>query len=222
MASEKSRPNLKKHQPDRFNSRRLWVIGGIVLILLVVTGLLLWPRAKNQPVSPARLAEDPSLGPADAPVTVVEYGDFGCTTCRAWFFSGVQDQVLAKYGDQVRFVWRDFPIITTQSPKAAEAGQCAYDQGKFWEYHDTLYQNAPALGVGDLKRYAADLGLDTVEFNQCLDSGRYQELVQHSEQQAYSLGFQATPDFLVNDQKIIGPPTFEQLSAAIDQSLQNQ
>jgi protein-disulfide isomerase len=124
--------------------------------------------------------------------------------------------VLSAYGDRVRFVWKDFPIITAQSPKAAEAGQCAFDQGKFWPYHDLLYNRAPALSVRDLKSYAAQLGLDTTKFNQCLDSGRYQAKVNQSLQEAYQRGFQGTPSFLVNGQPLAGPPSFETLKNLID------
>ena len=99
------------------------------------------------------------------------------------------------YGDQVRFVWRDFPVITPQSPKAAEAGQCAYDQGQYWEYHDLLYERAPALGVNDLKTYAAEVGLDTAQFNQCLDAGQHQATVDHDLQDALGRGFRGTPSF---------------------------
>ena len=78
----------------------------------------------------------PALGPATAPVTIVEYADFGCPACWEWYKLGILNQLRAKYGDQIRFVWRDFPVITLLSPKAAEAGQCAHEQGKFWEFHD--------------------------------------------------------------------------------------
>ena len=191
-------------------------ISVILVVLLAAGGYTFWPRSAPSGVSSARLEENPSIGPSNAPVTIVEYGDFGCTTCRAWFNAGVQEQVLAAYGDQVRFVWKDFPIITAQSPKAAEAGQCAFDQGKFWPYHDLLYQRAPALSISDLKSYAAQLGLDTAEFNQCLDSGRYQAKINQSLQEAYQRGFQGTPSFLVNDQPLAGPPSFETLKNFID------
>ena len=70
-----------------------------------------------------------------APVTIVEYADFGCPACWEWHKRVFLDQLRAKYGDQIRFVWRDFPVITLLSPKAAEAGQCAHEQNKFWEFH---------------------------------------------------------------------------------------
>jgi protein-disulfide isomerase len=126
------------------------------------------------------------------------------------------DEVLAQYGNKVRFVWRDFPIITPQSPKAAEAGQCAFDQGKFWEYHDLLYERAPALSVSDLKSYASELGFDTATFDQCLDSGQYQGKVDRSFQDARAHHFVGTPSFLVNGQPLAGPPSLETLQSLID------
>ena len=105
-------------------------------------------------------------------MTIIEYGDFGCPTCRGWEQAGVLKQIVATYGDQVHFVWRDYPIITAQSPQAAEAGQCAFDQDKFWQYHDLLYAKAPALSISDLKSYAAQIGLNTAQFNQCLELGK--------------------------------------------------
>ena len=116
-------------------------------------------------------------------------------------------------------MWRDFPVITAQSPKAAEAGQCAYDQGKFWEYHDLLYERAPALSVSDLKAYAAEIGLDTERFNQCLDSSQHQATVERDEQEAFRRGFRGTPSFLVNDQPLVGPPSFDDLQKLLDSIL---
>lgn len=133
------------------------------------------------------------------------------------------DQIRATYGDQVQFVWKDFPVITAQSPKAAEAGQCAFDQGKFWEYHDFLYERASTLGVGNLKDYAVEIGLDAEKFNQCLDSGKNRAKVEQSLNEALrKYAFPGTPSFLVNDKKLIGPPTFETLQSMIDTILSGE
>ncbi len=197
-----------------FNLKRL----AAALLAVVILGAIgvLWPRPSSQAGGSPSLADEPSLGPPDAPVTIVEYGDFGCTTCRSWYRQGVLEQILSHYGAQVRFVWRDFPIITAASPLAAEAGQCAFDQGQFWEYHDLLYDRAPALSGKDLKAYAAELGLDTARFDSCLDSGVHQAKVEASTKDAYSHGFVATPAFLVNDQPIAGPQSFEFFKGVID------
>lgn len=210
MTSSKGRATPGKRQRrlgrrrQRQRQRYLW-IGLIALVAVALGAYVFLPYETPAPLSPARLQEDPALGPVDAPVTITEFGDFGCTACRAWHQAGVLDQIRASYGDQVRIVWRDLPIITPQSPKAAEAAQCAYDQGFFWEYHDLLFDRAPRLGVPDLKAYAMEAGLDPGQFNTCLDSGQHRDTVERDLREAYRMGFQGTPSFLVNDQPLVGP-----------------
>ena len=119
----------------------------------------------------------------------------------------------------MRFIWRDFPVITPQSPKAAQAAQCAFIQGKFWPYHDLLYQKTPALSISDLKQYAAGLGLDLFKFNQCLDSGQEKAKVTTSMQAAYNLHFVGTPAFTVNNLPVIGPQSYSYFSSLINKLL---
>ncbi len=215
--NRKSQKQLRREKIRAQKARRQWMgYGALALILLAA---IFWnaSRPKAQPLDETRLVSNPTLGPDSAKVVITEYGDFGCTACRAWHNAGIMEQVRAAYGDDVQFVWKDFPVITAQSPKAAEAAQCAYDQNKFWEYHDALFANAPALSVSDLKNYAAQLGLDTEKFNQCLDSGQNRAKVEQSLNEAQrQYGFPGTPSFLVNGQKLVGPPSFETLKATID------
>jgi protein-disulfide isomerase len=223
--SKKSSPNnqkqLKRQQRQDKRQRQKYLrIGAVVVGLALLLGYFLWPRPQALAVSPDRLIDEPFIGAVDAPVTIVEYGDFGCPACRSWHNAGIMDQVRAVYGDQVRFVWRDFPVITHRSPKAAEAAQCAYDQDHFWEYHDLLYESAASLETSDLKRYASDLGLDSELFNQCLDSGQHRATVDKDLQDAYRRRFRGTPSFLVNDQPLAGPPNFQYLQGLIEPILQ--
>jgi protein-disulfide isomerase len=192
--------------------------GVCALVLLAAMLVLLGCRNPIEPSRTDRLTDDPALGPKNAPVTIVEYGDFGCTACRAWHNADVLEDLRSKYGDKIRFVFRDFPVITPESPKAAEAGQCAYDQGKFWEYHDRLY-TAPAIDVPHLKESAAETGLDMASFNQCLDSGRHAATVNQDLQDATKRGFPGTPAFLLNDRPLEGPPTLENFQTTIDRVL---
>ncbi|HMD89371.1 MAG TPA: thioredoxin domain-containing protein [Anaerolineaceae bacterium] len=194
------------------NRRTLTILA---IIILAALAAFYFTRSKPASIVPAPLAQDPAIGPANAPVTIVEYGDFGCTTCLGWERAGVRSQILANYNGKVRFIWRDFPVITAQSPKAAEAAQCAFLQGKFWPYHDLLYQKAPALSTSNLKQYAADLGLDTIKFNHCLDSGQEQAKVTASMQAAYKLNFVGTPSFTVNNQPVVGPQSYSYFSSMI-------
>jgi protein-disulfide isomerase len=218
-----SRENRKNHKQLRQGkiraqkTRQQWI--GIGMLMLILISAVFWnaSRSKAQPLDETRLASNPTIGPASAKVVITEYGDFGCSSCRAWHNAGIMEQVIAAYGDQVQFVWKDFPVITAQSPKAAEAGQCAFDQGKFWEFHDYVYEEGYLLGDDDLKGYAAQLGLDAEKFNQCLDSGQNRAKVEQSLNEALrEYAFPGTPSFLVNGRKLIGPPTFEVLKSTID------
>ena len=218
--NRKSQKQIRQERIRAQKNKRQWLgYGALALILLAA---IFWnsSRPKAQSLDEARLASNPTIGSDSAKVVITEYGDFGCTSCRAWHNAGIMEQVRAAYGDDVQFVWKDFPVITTQSPKAAEAGQCAFDQGKFWEFHDYIYENTYALSVDDLKSYAAQLGLDTEKFNQCLDSGQTQAKVNQSLNEAQrEYAFPGTPSFLVNGKKLVGPPSFETLKSMIDSIL---
>lgn len=204
----------------RRSASLLWVVVGIMAVVLIGTIVFVTVSRPSAQVVDAAPLDPPSLGSVAAPVTIVEYGDFGCTSCRAWHRSGVLEQIMAKYGDQVRFVWRDFPVITAQSPKAAEAARCAYDQERFWEYHDLLFDRAPALSVRNLKAYAGELGLDTARFNACLDSGTHAKSVSQDRRDAAQRGLRGTPSFLVNDRVLVGGPSADYLASLIDPWLQ--
>lgn len=147
----------------------------------------------------------PALGPVTAPITIVEYADFGCPACWAWQKAGVLNQLRAKYGDQIRFVWRDFPVITLLSPKAAEAGQCAHEQGKFWEFHDAVYNHEGVVAADDLKAYAAQIGLNMDQFNECVTARRYRDRVNAEQQEGFDRGLRGAPEFFVNGQHVSGP-----------------
>ena len=200
----------KAKQREQLTSRILWI--GIPL--LAVAGLIAFGiiRQNNQPpFDPlVGLRETNSQGNVAAPVTIVEFGDFGCPACRQWHRSGIKEQVQREFGDEVRFVFRHFPVITAQSPQAAAASQCAADQGEFWQYHDYLYENANGLAIDQLKGYAADIGLDTAQFNSCVDSGQHEDYVSADLELARRSGARGTPTFMVNGQ-IVANPTFATL-----------
>jgi len=165
--------------------------------------------------------DDPSWGPADAPVTVVEFSDFQCPYC-ARFVTDTYPQIKQQYEGKIRFVFRDFPLSTIHenAEKAAEAAGCANEQGKFWEYHDILFNNQQALDVASLKNYASQLGLDTAAFNQCLDSGTRAQEIQKDYQDGISYGVQGTPAFFVNGLLVSGAQPLSVFQSAIDAALQ--
>ncbi len=162
---------------------------------------------------------DPVLGPETAPVQIVEYGDFGC---RAWHTYGIRDSVLEAFGEQVRFVWKDFPVITPQSPQAAEAVHYAAAQGRFWEYHDTVYEQFAGLELNALQHYVTQIGLDLDAFDNCLEQGETRQIVQANLQIARQLALRGTPSFTLNGRVLPAPPSFEQLASLIEQELSMQ
>ena len=128
----------------------------------------------------------------------------------------ILDQLRTVYGDQIRFVWRDYPVVTILSPKAAEAGQCANEQGKFWEFHNAVYDNDRTIEASDLKAYAVKIGLNMSQFNQCVSSRRYRDRVNAEQEEAFSYGFNAVPFFLVNNPLVIGPQSLAYFVNLID------
>lgn len=215
-AVHKRKVKKRKQQQKQLNRFLSIGIGVLVIAALVYFA---WPQPEVKPLTIERLETYPSLGPEDSPVTIIEYGDFGCTTCRIWHQAGIRKKIIEDFGDQIKFVWVDYPIITAQSPKAAEAGQCAFDQGKFWEYHDYIFEQGSSLSVADLNNYAEKVGLDSRQFKRCLESEQNMAKVEHDLTQGYKLGIFGAPAFIVNDKKLAGPPMYETLKSIIDDIL---
>ena len=192
--------------------------GLLALGIAVVAGWLLLNRGATR----ANGMEDPSMGPANAPVTVIEYGDFACPDCRAWYMGAIREQILLEYGGDVRFVWRNFPVVSPESPKAAEGAHCAADQGKFWEYHNIAFMLSPELTAADLKAYAKQAGLNASQFDQCLDSGKYGSVVAKEIVDGRQRGFSGVPVFFINDVPLTGDASFDAFKSAIDQVLRDK
>ena len=156
--------------------------------------------------------DDPMRGDPNAPITMIEFSDFQCPFCLK-FHTQTLALIQKDYIDtgKVNFVYRDFPIqaIHPNAVPAALAAECADDQGMFWEYHDNLFDNqqnwgglATASAVNTFKQYAAELGLDAVEFDACLDSGKYVDEIRNDLQAGQSYGVTGTPGFFIGNDKI--------------------
>jgi protein-disulfide isomerase len=164
----------------------------------------------------ANVSDANIAGLREAPVSIVEFSDFDCPSCRAWHNSGIEPQLFAEFGDQISFTFRHYPVITRQSPQAAEAAQCAGEQGAFWEYHHFLYESAPpgALSTTQLKGYAMTLGLDRAAFDRCLDGGETASYVARDREAAMAAGLRGTPAFFVNGERV-SFASYEEMAAAI-------
>jgi len=161
----------------------------------------------------------PSWGNANAKVTIVEFSDFQCPFCSRAV--PVLNEIKSTYGpDKVRIVFRDMPLPShDRATPAALASHCANEQGKFWEYHDTLFGNQTKLGDDDLKTYAKTLGMDVAKFTECYTTKRHDGIVMNSKREAEALGIQATPSFIINGSLLQGAQPFERFKDKIDRAL---
>ena len=161
---------------------------------------------------------DTIKGPADAKVTIIEFTDFECPYCKRG--KETMDEVLEIYGDQVRLAFKHFPLdFHPNAQKAAEATECAGDQGKFWEMHDWMFDNQKELAVDGLKTAAANLGMNSSEFDSCLNSGKYEEKVKDDMAAGSEFGVSGTPAFFINDTLISGAQPIEKFREVIDAEL---
>lgn len=219
--------NIQKNNPKKKKKTVKWVLISFLIFLLIASALFFIAVLRlnlnkindDNSVYDISTTDDPYAGGENADVVIVEFGDFQCPYCFQVF--PTVRELLNDYGDKIKFIYRDFPNmdIHPQSQKAAEASECAAEQGKFWEYHDKLFINQDNLGVGALKNYAAELGLDETEFNECLDSNRYYEEVQQDFASGILAGVDGTPTFFINNVKFEGAITLDNFQSIIDQLL---
>jgi protein-disulfide isomerase len=160
----------------------------------------------------------PTLGPKNAPVTVVEFADFQCPFCKR-----SEDAVKAireKYGDRVQLVFMDFPLtFHPHAMPAANAARCAEAQGKFWQYHDALFADQAKLEPNDLKATAKTLGLDTGKFNACFEKNQYDQAIQKDLEEGHRLNVTGTPTFFIDGRELVGAQPTDSFVSIIDQEL---
>lgn len=188
----------------------------IPVIIGIITGMFMvfFPETENDSklFTATKLINNgsPILGEPNAPITILEWGDYQCTFCYK-FHENTLDIIYEDYikTGKVKLVFKDFPLNGPDSLLAAEASYCANDQERYWEYHDELYKNWGGertgwITRGTLEKFAVSTNLDIEEFNKCLNDKKYQDKVIALHEFGKEIGIDATPSFLVfNDQKII-------------------
>lgn len=200
----------------------------IIITLVAISYMLTQQQTQNSKITPQMLMQNgsPLLGSPDAPITIIEWGDYQCTYCHQ-FHQTTKDSLIQTYVDtgKANFVFRDFPLNGPDSVLAAEASYCANDQGKYWQYHDELYKNWAGERTGwvtrtSLQQFASNVGIDTTQFNQCMDSNKYEQKVLANQKFGEDLGINATPTFLIFDNKkitkIIGAQPFSYFKQVLD------
>jgi protein-disulfide isomerase len=175
-------------------------------------------RISLEPPRQKIAADGPAQGPANAPIELIEFSDFQCPYClRA---HPIVKQVLSTYGDRIRFVYRNYPLPSHPNARpAAEAAQCAAEQGQFWPYHDRLFAEPNKLSDDDLKASAAALGMDAGRFNACFDSHKYKARVEADMQAGNDAGVNGTPAFFINGRMLSGAQPFDEFKRVIDEEL---
>jgi protein-disulfide isomerase len=235
-SGERSSHRAQRRAAAEQASRRkqLLILGGAIAAAIVVALVLILlnrPQAAGAPIVVAAAlpvsipVSGQTMGQASAPVTVTEWGDYNCPHCQE-FAHTVEPSLISQYVEsgKVKFEFRDYPFLGDSATRAAEAASCAADQDGFWQYHDTLYLNqssANAFTDARLKQIAATLGLNTDQFNRCLENGSTRQTVAQSKQDALKLGVNSTPSIFINGVAVPWQG-WDSLKQAIDAALAKQ
>lgn len=223
--------------------QKLLVPSSIVLAGVIIAGAVLYANLPNRPAAPLSVADATSaqpevgrdafkirqddfvLGNPAAKVVLVEYGDFQCPFCGR-FFKTTEQQLKETYikDGKAALVWRDFAFLGEESFRTAEAARCAGEQGKFWQYHDYLFNNQRGENEGAfadqiLKRFAREVGLDSAKFDSCLDLRKYRKTVEEQSEEGRLLGVNGTPTTFVNGQIVSGAVPFSAFEKVIEEEL---
>jgi protein-disulfide isomerase len=198
-------------------------------------GRVLTPQSAAQPSGPiaeAPVTEEPqfvryeipsegfpSIGPANAPITIVEFSDYQCPYCRRWH-EQVYEPLLAAYPGKIKMVYRHLPLtsIHPDAFAAAEAAMCAGDQDAYWPYHEKLF-SSEALGMQTYVQYAQDLSLDVDAFQTCMTENKFKDAIEADSDFAVNLGIRSTPTFFINGLAIVGAQPLEVFKQVIDKEL---
>lgn len=199
----------------------------VIITVIVFTGLIFFLLSNGQTqiqnLDTKQFNElkngEQILGDVNAPVTIIVFSDFECPYCKIFEEKTLQ-QIEEKYikKGKVNFIFKHLPGHFN-SQKAAEASECASEQGKFWEMHDKLFEEQGFLDIPYLKLYAKELGLDETEFNNCLESGKTAEQVNKEKRQGLDLGITGTPMFYINGELVVGAKPYGYFEDIIDKKL---
>jgi protein-disulfide isomerase len=217
--------------PSRPTDPFVWLALPLVFALGLGSGWFLWGSSSARGGSQLELADqttrhavsvddDPSIGPEDAAVTIVEFSDYQCPYCISWH-NEVYNRLLTDYEGKIRFVYRDLPLsaIHPDAQAAAEAANCAGEQQAYWPYHDALFGSKYGLNAQAYTQYATELNLDVTAFNACVAERRYKDEVEADASFVRGLGFTSTPTFFINGLLVVGAQPYEVFQQIIDKEL---
>jgi len=206
-----------KEGGDTTVSPRLSTMMKKMLICIFVLLLFETALAENKPAE-VPIGDSPAMGPADAPVTVIEFIDFQCPHCVS--IGPIVKKIMQTYPDKIRLIIKNFPYKNREHARlAAEASLAARDQDKYWEMHDILITRSPQLDRTSLIAYARELGLDVAKFTEAIDHGSHAAEIDRDLQLARSIDLYNTPTFYINGRQVVGKRHFHYFQKLIDQLL---
>lgn len=164
--------------------------------------------------------DDPSYGAQDAEITIIQFADFECPFCAKWQLE-VWPEIMKTYPNQVRLVYRDFPLygLHANAESAAEAANCAGEQDSYWEYHEKLFEAENGLSMNAFIQYAKELELDQEQFSECMESDRYIDEIKADYEYATNLGVSSAPTFFINGIPVVGAQSFSVFNQLITKEL---
>jgi len=221
------RHEIRNKRNMKVKKQRLYLLVSVIVVSLLISAFVIYQSLK--PVGEIKMMENRTrpetagltMGNSNASIVVEEFSDFQCIACFR-FWSNFEDDFINRYvatGD-VFFKYVPFSFIGNESFQAAEAAYCAEEEGKFWDYHDLLFNNWNGENAGNfsdkrLVAFAAELGLNEGDFRSCLNSNRYNDEVQEGLRYGRSLGVSATPTFSVNGQLVYGDTLFSTIDGLL-------
>ncbi len=221
---------------DNFDKTKLILPGAILIAAIMISGSLLYVNYAKLPavqitggsnlpnkVVQAKIGDSPFLGNKDAKVTIIEFADFRCPFCER-FYKDAEKQIISNYVNtgKAKFVFKNYAFLGQESVWASEAAECANEQGKFWEYHDWLYNNQAAesnliyYSKANLIKYSSKVGLDLNQFSSCLNSDKYSTKVTAEFNEGKDAGVTGTPTIFINGQSVVGAQPFSVFKTIID------
>jgi protein-disulfide isomerase len=228
MKTRSRRPRQASQQRQRRQDRRRMVMiaagaaAAAVIALILLGGVF---RGGSNPVTHSDASEGYILGDSAAPVVITAWEDFQCPICKAANASTLRaiEEAYVTTG-KAQLIFRQFPFLGAESYKAAEASQCAADQGDFWDYHDALFtaqgaENSGTFSDTKLKEIASSLGLDAQTFGACLDSGQHNDSVAAEKAEGESLGVNSTPTIFVDGKRVADWRDYNAFAAMIEAAL---
>lgn len=218
-----------------FDKTKLILPGSILIAAVLISGTLLYVNGAKSPTGKIlggngskdkveiSVGDSPFLGNKNAKITIIEFADFRCPFCER-FYNDAGKQMIANYVNtgKAKFVFKHYAFLGQESVWASEAAECANEQGKFWEYHNWLYDNQASesnlayYSKANLIKYAGKVGLDLNKFSSCLNSGKYSARVNADLNQGQAAGVTGTPTLFINGQSVVGAQPFSAFKAVID------